>query len=70
MTWNPGFVVGELSYVPYIGEDVVVDVKVDGRSDRKTAVLKKGTVVDLVLGKGLSGTKIAAPYLRFLTGHV
>ena len=64
---SKGFKVGQLSYVPYIGKDVVVDVKVDGRSVTAKERFEKGTVVDLVLGEGLSGTRIAVPYLRYLS---
>jgi beta-lactam-binding protein with PASTA domain len=64
---SKGFVVGELTYVPYIGKDVVVDVKVNGRSVKEREKFEKGTVVELVLGQGLGETRITMPYLRFLT---
>ncbi len=64
---SKGFVVGELTYVPYIGKDVVVDVKVKGRSVKEREKFDKGTVVELVLGQGLGDTRITMPYLRFLT---
>ncbi len=64
---SKGFRVGELTYVPYLGKDVVVDVKVEGQSVSEKERFDKGTVVDLVLGEGLSGTRIPVPYLRFRT---
>lgn len=64
---SKGFEVGELSYVPYIGKDVVVDLKVNGKSVKEKEKFDKGTVVNLVLGQGLGDTKIKMPYLRFLT---
>ncbi len=64
---SKGFVVGELTYIPYIGKDVVVDVKVKGRSVKEREKFDKGTVVELVLGQGLGDTRITMPYLRFLT---
>ena len=64
---SKGFKVGELSYVPYIGKDVVVDVKVAGKSVTEKDRFEKGTVVDLVLGQGLGDNRIAMPYLRFMT---
>lgn len=66
---SKGFVVGELSYVPYIGKDVVVDVKVAGRSLERQEAFQKGTVIDLVLGQGLGSTFIKVPYLRFLNAE-
>lgn len=64
---SKGFKVGELSYIPYIGKDVVVKIKVKGKEVEAGSRYEKGTVVDLVLGQGLSATKITVPYLRFLS---
>jgi beta-lactam-binding protein with PASTA domain len=64
---SKGFVVGELSYVPYIGKDVVVDVKHQGKSVAMGTQFVKGTVIDLVLGQGLGSSRIRSPYLRWLT---
>lgn len=63
---SKGFRIGALSYVPYIGKDVVVKVKVNGTEVEEGSRFEKGTVVDLVLGQGLSNTKVMVPYLRFL----
>lgn len=62
---SKGFKVGELKYVPYIGKDVVIDVKIDERSLMPGTKLKKGSIVDLVLGMGLSDELVRAPYLRW-----
>lgn len=64
---SKGFEVGELEYIPYIGKDVVVDVKVNGRSVKAKARFEKGTVVQLVLGQGLGGSMVNVPYLKRLT---
>lgn len=62
---SKGFKVGELTYVPYIGKDVVVDVKVEGYSVKFKDKFDKGTVVDLILGQGLGNTRIKVPYLKW-----
>lgn len=64
---SKGFKVGELSYVPYIGKDVVVDIKVDGKSVTEKDRFEKGTVVNLVLGQGIGDNRIAMPYLKYKT---
>ena len=66
---SKGFKVGELSYVPYIGKDVVVKVKIGGEEVESGNRFEKGTIVNLVLGQGLSATKIMVPYLRFLNAE-
>jgi beta-lactam-binding protein with PASTA domain len=63
---SKGFVVGDLEYVPYIGKDVVVDVKIKGISVNPKQRFDKGTVVTLVLGRGLGDTRIAMPYLKWM----
>lgn len=62
---SKGFQVGELQYVPYIGKDVVIDVKIEERSLMPGTKLKKGTTIDLVLGMGLSDELVRSPYLRW-----
>lgn len=64
---STGFEVKELEYVPYLGEDVVVEVKVNGRSVDPGDKFDKGTAVTLVLGQGLGDVRIKMPYLRWLT---
>jgi len=64
---SKGFKVGELVYVPYIGKDVVIDVKIEEKSLMPGTKLKKGTTLDLVLGMGLSDELVRSPYLRWKT---
>lgn len=62
---SKGFKVGELEYVPFIGKDVVVDVKVDGLSVSTKDKFEKGTKVVLVLGQGLGNERKPMPYLKW-----
>lgn len=56
-----GFRVGELEYRPYIGKDEVLEMKLNGKTvDPKTKLVKR-TVIDLVLGSGLSDEKVTVP---------
>tara|TARA_R110002050_G_scaffold109646_2_gene220720 strand:+ start:1042 stop:1884 length:843 start_codon:yes stop_codon:yes gene_type:complete len=64
---SQGFTVGNLIYVPYIGKDVVIEVKIGDRSVMPGEKLLKGTTIDLVLGQGLSDELILSPYLRWKT---
>lgn len=64
---SKGFKIGTLNYVPYLGKDVVIDVKIKESSLLPGTKLKKGTTVDLVLGMGLSDELVIAPYLRWKT---
>ena len=64
---SKGFIIGELIYVPYIGKDVVIEVKIGNRSIMPGEKLNKGTTIDLVLGQGLSDELIPSPYLRWKT---
>lgn len=64
---SKGFVVGDFEYVPYIGKDVVVDVKIKGLPVNPKQRFDKGTVVNLVLGRGLGDTRIVMPYLKWLS---
>lgn len=64
---SKGFKVGELEYVPDIGKDVVVNVKINGELVKAKTAYEKGTVVNLVLGAGLGNQKVRVPYLKRLT---
>lgn len=64
---SKGFVIGELKYVPYIGKDVVIDAKIEERSVNPGEKLSKGTVINLILGQGLSDELVISPYLRWKT---
>jgi len=61
-----GLILGELEYVPDIAKNAVLDQKINGQSAEKGEMVFKGTVVGLVLGDGLSDTKVPVPYLRYL----
>lgn len=64
---SKGFTLGKLVYVPYLGKDVVIDIKMGERSLMPGTKLKKGSTIDLVLGMGLSDELVASPYLRWKT---
>lgn len=66
---SKGFEVGELRYVPYIGKDVVVRLKVNGKVVKSGDKFEKGTTVDLILGKGLGENRIRAPNLHWLNAE-
>lgn len=63
---SKGFDIEEIKYVPYIGKDVVVDLKIGEEPVKFGALYPKGTAVTLVLGKGLGKERIQVPYLRWL----
>ncbi len=58
-----GLKVGKLIYVPDIAKDNVLKQKLLGEDIEEGDSIVKGTTVDLVLGKGLSNEKTAAPDL-------
>lgn len=64
---SKGFKIGEIEYVPDIGKDVVVNVKIDGEFVKAKSAYEKGTVVTLVLGAGQGNQKVRVPYLKRLT---
>ncbi len=64
---SKGFRVGPLEYVPFIGKDVVVDVKINGLPVSPNDKFDKGTVVTLVLGQGLGDVRKPMPYLKWLS---
>ena len=61
-----GLILGQLEYVPDIAKNAVLDQKINGVSFVKGESVFKGTIVDLVLGDGLSNTKVPVPYLQYL----
>jgi beta-lactam-binding protein with PASTA domain len=60
---SSGLEVGELKYKPDISIDVVIDQQYKGRNIREGDSLQKGSVVDLILGKGLSNQRTPVPDL-------
>lgn len=62
-----GLKLGELQYRPDIAKNAVLDQLINGRSVAKGTLVVSGTVVDLVLGDGLSNTRVPIPYLLYYT---
>ncbi|MCB9192546.1 MAG: PASTA domain-containing protein [Flavobacteriales bacterium] len=60
-----GLKLGKLEYQPDIAKNAVIDQRIRGRSVKKGTSVFQGTVVDLVLGLGLSDTKVPIPYLLY-----
>jgi beta-lactam-binding protein with PASTA domain len=58
---------GELIYVPDIARDRVLGLRIGEEEVEPGTMLEPGTVVDLIVGKGLSNEKVRVPYLKFLT---
>jgi len=58
---------GELIYVPDIARDRVLGLRIGEEEVEPGIMLEPGTVVDLIVGKGLSNEKVKVPYLKFLT---
>ena len=64
---SKGFKIGEFTYVPYLGKDVVIKASVKGMDAKAGDKLEKGTVIDLTLGAGLDGGSVIAPRLYGLS---
>lgn len=60
-----GLKLGELQYRPDIAKNAVLDQLVNGESIDEGQMTVMGTVVDLVLGDGLSNTRVPIPYLLY-----
>jgi eukaryotic-like serine/threonine-protein kinase len=60
---NSGLEMGELRYKPDLSIDVVLEQLNNGKTISAGDSLQKGSVVDLVLGKGLSNQRTAVPDL-------
>ncbi len=60
---NSGLVMGQLKYRPDLSFDVVLDQLYNGKKVAEGDSLQKGSVVDLVLGKGLSNRRTPVPDL-------
>lgn len=60
---NSGFEVGLLKYRPDLSVDVVMEQQYHGKKVAEGDSLQKGSVIDLVLGKGLSNQRTAVPDL-------
>jgi beta-lactam-binding protein with PASTA domain len=60
---SSGLEIGLLKYRPDLSIDVVIDQQYNGRNIREGDSIQKGSVVDLILGKGLSNQRTAVPNL-------
>jgi len=60
---SSGLEIGQLKYQPDLSIDVVIDQQYNGMKIHDGDSLQKGSVVDLVLGKGLSNQRTRVPYL-------
>jgi beta-lactam-binding protein with PASTA domain len=60
---STGLEIGQLKYRPDLSIDVVIDQQFNGRNIREGDSIQKGSVVDLILGKGLSNQRTTVPYL-------
>jgi eukaryotic-like serine/threonine-protein kinase len=64
---SAGLETGTLKYIPDISIDVVINQLYNGREITEGDSLQKGSVIDLVLGKGLSNQRTMVPNLMGLT---
>jgi len=60
---SSGLEMGELRYRPDLSVDVVIEQLYNGKSVTEGYSLQKGSVIDLVLGKGLSNQRTSIPDL-------
>jgi beta-lactam-binding protein with PASTA domain len=60
---SSGLEIGLLKYRPDISIDVVIDQQFNGKDIPEGDSIQKGSVVDLILGKGLSNQRTSVPYL-------
>ncbi len=60
---SKGFRLGRISYVPYIGKDMVIAAQHNGRELSSNDYLPKGSVIDLTVGLGLDNELIEVPFL-------
>ena len=62
-----GLEVGELTYIPDMAKNAVLEQKIGGKKVESGLVIPVGSKVDLVLGNGLSDVKVELPMLEGLT---
>ncbi len=60
---NHGLKVGKLEYVPSIAKNAVLEQKYNHGAVKPGTMLEKGSKIDLVLGEGLSETKVPVPFI-------
>jgi len=64
---SSGLKTGKLIYKPDLSIDVVLDQLYNGNKVNKNDSIQKGSVIDLVLGKGLSNQRTPVPSLTGMT---
>jgi beta-lactam-binding protein with PASTA domain len=60
---SAGLVVGQRRYKPDVSLNLVLEQQFHGRTINEGDSIQKGSVIDLVLGKGLSNQLTSVPYL-------
>lgn len=60
---SSGLEIGQLKYRPDFTVNVVIDQQYNGKNIHEGDSIQKGSVIDLVLSKGLSNQKTFIPYL-------
>ena len=60
---SSGLKIGELKYRPDLSIDVVIDQLYNGKNIHERDSIQKGSVIDLILGKGLSNQRTSVPDL-------
>jgi beta-lactam-binding protein with PASTA domain len=60
---SSGLEIGQLKYRPDLSIDVVMDQQYNGRNIPEGDSIQKGSVIDLILGKGLSNQRTPVPDL-------
>jgi eukaryotic-like serine/threonine-protein kinase len=63
---STGLEIGQLKYRPDLSVDVVIDQLYNGKKVITGDSLQKGSVIDLVLGKGLSNQRTPVPDLMWM----
>lgn len=62
-----GLRLGEKIFKPDLAKNAILDQLIDGKPVKPGELVKKGSVVDLVLGDGLGNTKVSVPNLISFT---
>ena len=60
---NYGLKLGDTSYISDVARDVVLDIKVKGRTVSTDQQIPKGSRIDLVLGDGMGASEVDIPNL-------
>lgn len=60
---SSGLEIGLLKYRPDLSIDVVINQQYNGKNIPEGDSIQKGSVIDLILGKGLSNQRTPVPYL-------